>query len=75
MFYHLASLWDWKEGANVIYITIFSRIIGIKANMLLIIFFGLIAEMALASAVCDFGPLPLNDFDWTKLDVILKFLL
>ena len=39
--------------------------------MLLIIILGLIAKLALVSADCDFGYLPLRDFDWTKVGVII----
>jgi len=37
--------------------------------MLLIVFFGLIANVALLSGECDFGILKLKDFDWNKVGV------
>jgi hypothetical protein len=37
--------------------------------MLLIITLGLIAKLALVSCDCDFGPLPMNDFDYTKVGI------
>ena len=37
--------------------------------MLLIIILGLIAKLALVYCDCDFGPLPLEDFDITKVGI------
>ena len=37
--------------------------------MLLIIILGLIAKLAFVSCDCDFGPLPLNDFNFTKVGI------
>ena len=37
--------------------------------MLLIIFLGLIAKLALVCGDCDFGTLKLNDFDWDKVTI------
>jgi len=37
--------------------------------MLLIIFLGLIDKISSVSNYCDIGPLPSNDFDWTKVGI------
>jgi hypothetical protein len=67
------SLCEGKEKAKGIYISIFSCITGIGANMLLIIFLGLIINSALLSGACDFGSPNLNDFDWAKVGIrVLK---
>jgi hypothetical protein len=44
--------------------------------MLLIIFLGLIAKLALVSGDCDVGTLKLNDFNWTEvgISVFTRFL-
>jgi hypothetical protein len=44
--------------------------------MLLIIFLGLIVNLASVSGECEDGTLKLNDFYWTKLgiSVIMRFL-
>jgi len=39
--------------------------------MLLIIFLGLIAKLALITSDCDFGTRKLKDFDWNKVGIIL----
>jgi hypothetical protein len=38
--------------------------------MLLIIFLGLVAKLALVSGDCDVGTLKVKDFDWNKVDII-----
>ena len=44
--------------------------------MLLIIFLGLIAQLALGAGDCEVGTQKQKDFDWTKVgNSILKFLL
>ena len=51
----------------------FSCITGIGANMLLIIFLGLIINSALVSGACDVGTPNLNDFDWDRVGIsVLK---
>jgi hypothetical protein len=40
-----------------------------KTNMLLIIFWGLIAKLASVSGDCDIGPSEVDDFDWNKVGV------
>jgi hypothetical protein len=37
--------------------------------MLLIIFLGLIANLASVTGYCDIGPAKLNDFDFTKVGI------
>ena len=53
----------------------FSCITGIGANMLLIIFLGLIINSALVSGACDFGTPNLNDFDWDRVGISVIILL
>jgi hypothetical protein len=51
-----------KEQSQFTY-HLFSRITGTKANMLLIIFLGLIAQTTLVAGFCDFGIINLKNFD------------
>ena len=60
----LCSLCQGKEGANKIYV--FSWITGIKFNMLLIIFFGLVATLTSGSGGCGFGTQDVNGFDFSR---------
>jgi len=56
--------------------SIFSCITGIGANMLLIIFLGLITKLALISGDSDVGSTKLNNLDWTRLVIdVLKGLI
>ena len=52
-----------------IYTSLFLLITGIKTNMLLIIFLGLIANLASVSSECEDGTLKLNNFYLTKLGI------
>jgi hypothetical protein len=47
----------------------FSLITGIKTNMLLLIFLGLIAKLTLVSGDCDVGTREVKDFDWTEVGI------
>ena len=49
----------------------FSSITGVQTNMLLIIFFGLIAKLALVCGDCDIGTSEVDDFDWNKVGIIV----
>ena len=55
---------------------LFSFITGIRTEMLLFVFLGLIANVAFLSGECDFGTLKLKDFDWNKVgvSVLTRFL-
>jgi hypothetical protein len=66
----LCSLCKEKEGTKIIYISLVSLITGIKANMLLIIFLGLIAKLELGSGKCEHGNLKVKDFDWSKVGIV-----
>jgi hypothetical protein len=48
---------------------LFSLITGIKINMLLFIFLGLIAKLALGSDECDIGTPKMEDFDCNKVGI------
>jgi hypothetical protein len=47
----------------------FSCITGIETNMLLIVFWGLIAKLALVSGDCNLGPPTLDDFDISRVGI------
>jgi hypothetical protein len=53
-----------------------SFLTGIKTNMLLIIFLGVIAKLTSVSGDCDFGNLTQNNFDWdnVSITVLIQFL-
>jgi hypothetical protein len=72
----LCSLCEVKEGAKKIYIHLSSFFTGIKTNMLLIIFLGVIATLTSVSRGCDFGNLEQNNFDWynVRITVLTQFL-
>jgi hypothetical protein len=42
---------------------------GVKTNMLLIIFLGLIAKLALVSGDCDVGEWGVDNFNWTAVGI------
>jgi hypothetical protein len=48
---------------------LFSLITGIKTKMLLIVFLGLLAKLALVCSGCDVETLEGKSFDWTKVDI------
>jgi len=50
---------------------VFLLITGTKTIKLLIIFWGPIAYFSLVSSDCVVGILKLNDFDWTKLGIMV----
>jgi hypothetical protein len=61
-----------KENSCII----FSFITGIGANMLLIIFLGIIANSALMSDACDGVTPKLKNFDWRRVGIgVFKCLL
>jgi hypothetical protein len=50
---------------------LFSLIAGIKTNMLLIIFLGLIAKLTSVSGQCDVGTSDVTDLNWNRVSVRL----
>jgi len=50
---------------------LFFLIAGIKTNMLLITFLGLIATLTSVSGECNVGTQDVKDFDWNKVGVRL----
>jgi hypothetical protein len=50
---------------------LFSLIAGIKTNMLLIVFLGLIAKLTSVNSDCNVGTSEVYDFDWIKVGVIV----
>jgi len=60
-----------KEGAMKIKRQ-FLLITGIKTNMLLFIFLGLIAKLASVPSECEEGNFKLVDFYWTKVGISVR---
>jgi hypothetical protein len=58
-----------KEGKRQFTQQLFVLITGIEAKMLLIIFLGLIAKLALVSGDCDLGTPTLHDFDFSRVGI------
>jgi len=72
----LSSLYKGKEAAKAVYEYLFPWITGIKTNMLLIFFLGLIATLTLVSGDCDLGTRGLKHFNWNEvcITVLTRFL-
>jgi hypothetical protein len=72
----LCIMYQGKEWATKIYTSLLSLITGIKTDMLLIIFLGLIVNLVSVSGKCEDGSLKLNNFYWTNLGIsaIKRFL-
>jgi hypothetical protein len=64
-----------KKGQREFTYRLFSLITGIKTNMLLIVFLGLIAKLALVCDGCDIGTQRTEDFNFVKVGVIVLTLL
>ena len=58
-----------KKGQREFIYQCVSCITGIGANMLLIIFLGLMANSALVSGACNLGPPKLKNFDWDLVGI------
>jgi hypothetical protein len=58
-----------KRGTDNVYIICFFLTAGVKSNMLLIMFLGLIAKLALVSDGCDVGDWGVDSFNWTAVGI------
>jgi hypothetical protein len=67
----LCSLCEGKEGEIKFTYHLFLLITGIRTNMLLIIFLGIIAKLTLVLSDCDVGPQDVKDFDFTKVGIYI----
>jgi len=65
----LCLLCDVKEGAKEIYLLHFSCITGIEIDMLLIVFLGLTANLALVSGDCILRTPTIYDFDYSRVSI------
>jgi len=59
-----------KEERKLIY-HFFKLITGIKTNMLMIIFWCLIAKLASVCDGCDVGTSEVNSFDWNQVSIFV----
>jgi hypothetical protein len=60
-----------QKGQTQFTYHLFSWITGIKTNVLLIFFWGLIANLALFCDGCDVGNRDVNNFDWNNVGISL----
>jgi hypothetical protein len=65
----LCSLCEGKEGEIKFTYRLFSLTTGVKNKMLLVVFLGLIATLALVCADCDVGSWGVDNFDYNKVGI------
>jgi hypothetical protein len=60
-----------KKGQRQFTYRLFLLTTGIKTNMLLIFFLGLIAKLTFVAGECDFGFSNVDNFDWNKVGIFV----